>query len=111
MKLYDLVKELLEKRSDMRDSDKRLMWAVWYKLGYADASRMDREALFTKSCPTPESITRCRRKIQERYPHLQAGADVKAAREEKAKEKGTHIYREPAEKQWKFTADGRAYQE
>ena len=46
------------------------------------------------SALTPETITRARRKIVERYPHLKGSEVTELARGLKEKEKGTFIYRD-----------------
>lgn len=92
MRLYELIKKLLEEKEDRRNSDKKLMWAVWHKLGYATLS-MSFTDFINPNCPTPESITRARRKIQEEYPELQATDEVERERRKKEEQKGTHVYR------------------
>lgn len=94
MKLYDLVKELLEEKPQRRDSDKMLMFAVYRRLGFVQDTCLDYENFIQKRCPTPESITRCRRKIQELHPELGGSRKVTEARKEKEDQKGTHIFRE-----------------
>lgn len=94
MKLYDLVKELLEENPKRRDSDKMLMFAVWYRLGFIENKGLSFESFMQRRCPTPESITRCRRKIQENLPSLRSSKAVEAERRKKETEKGTFIYRE-----------------
>ena len=95
-KLFDLVKRLLEEKPERRNSDKKLMWAVWYKLGYATEDEIRFYDFLGLKCPTPESITRCRRKIQENFPHLKGSRKVQELRAEKESEKGTFVYREKA---------------
>jgi len=97
-KLYDLVQQLLYNDPTLRGSDKRLMWQVWSRLGYVLFDGLAYTHFIDKNCPTPESVTRCRRKIQELHPELQAANSTRRARADKAEQKGTHIYREPAKK-------------
>ena len=85
---------MLEARPELRNSDDKLLWAVWVELGYATPDSIAQSAFFNPQLPAPESITRCRRKLQEQYPHLQATEAVRRGRNVKAQEKGTHIYRE-----------------
>lgn len=95
-KLYNLVYQTLIDLPGTRGSDKDLMWRVWQHLGYVLFDNLAFGNFFDKNCPTPESITRCRRKIQELHSELQAANRTRRARADKAAQKGTHIYREPA---------------
>lgn len=97
MKLFKLVKELLEEKEERRNSDKKLIWAVLYKLGYANNVSMLFTDFIQKGCPTPESITRCRRQIQRLHPELRATKSVQRERNYKANQKGTHVLREEVE--------------
>lgn len=92
MKLYDLVKDILEAREDCRNSDKVLLWAVWEKLGIVFAGYLSSDQ-FLKA-PTPETITRCRRKIQAYYPHLASSKEVQAYKEEKQATGGNFVFQE-----------------
>lgn len=96
MKLYDLVKNLLEENPTLRDSDKLLIWKVWERCGYVTSGTVMRYENFVKATST-ESIRRVRQKIQEQYPSLCSSAGVQAIKEAKRQQKGTHIYREPVE--------------
>lgn len=79
MKLQDLIKKLLERYPDLRDSDKKLLWAVWHSRGYInDFNMIDRDSFY--KAPTPESITRARRKIQENFQHLRASKVIEKER-------------------------------
>lgn len=98
-KLYNLVYQMLITWPETRGSDKKLMWFVWEKLGYVVLENLTVQAFVDPMCPTPESITRCRRKIQELHPELQAANRTRRARAEKAQQKGTHIFRERARAQ------------
>lgn len=93
MKLYDLIKKLLMEDVELRNSDKKLIWATWQELGLANES-ITYENFLKDKCPLPESIRRCRQKIQETHPELEATVKVKKLRKERARQKGTHIYRE-----------------
>ena len=93
MKIYDLVKDILEKHEITRNSDKSLMFTAWNRLGYIENRSINYDN-FSKA-PTPESITRARRKVQELHPHLQATSQkVRAKRQQKEQTKGTFIFRE-----------------
>lgn len=70
-----IVKELLEKEPELRDNDNRLIANVWAlqmkkpslaKMCAVDLMRMIAGGFFK----APESITRCRRKIQEECEEL-----------------------------------------
>ncbi len=92
MRLYDLTKQLLEQYEPLRDDDHKLTWAVWTKMGLTENGYITKEN-FYQSTPI-ESITRCRRKIQEKYPELQASQSVQMARKEIETQKGTHVFRD-----------------
>lgn len=93
-KLYDQIHKLLIINYELRNSDKLLMWTVWRDLGYAGDSML--KATFLDShVPTPESITRCRRKIQELHPELAPTKEIRDMRKNKQRQKGTFIFREP----------------
>lgn len=98
MKIYDLTKDLLERHELARNSDKYLIWRVWQELNFIsqDGSYITIQSF--KEAPSPESITRARRKVQELYPELQATSEkVKRFRQQKELDKGTFIFREPVQ--------------
>lgn len=98
MKTYDLVKELLEKYPALRDSDRLLIWNVWGKLGFLNSdygATVIEKSMFMKA-PHPETIRRSRADIQRRFPELRSSKAIQKMKNEKAAEKGTHIYREGA---------------
>ena len=78
MKIYDLVKEALEKYPVTRNDDKKLIWAVFHRLGYISDKVIKKEDFL--NAPSCESITRARRKVQENHPELEANEYVKKAR-------------------------------
>lgn len=96
MKLYDLVRELLTGYPALRDSDKKLMWALWWKLGLLEIqngeSVIKRESFY--KAPASESVTRARRKIQEDHPDLGSSGPVAKARKEKEEMGGMFVYHE-----------------
>lgn len=92
MKLYDLTKQLLEQYEVLRSDDHKLTWAVWTKMGLTKNGSISKEDFY--NAHPIESITRCRRKIQEKYPELQATQAVQEARKQIEKEKGTHVFRD-----------------
>ena len=103
-RIYDLVKELLTDYPELRDSDKKLIWKVWFNLGlvvFGDQPMFIRFDNFMKA-PSTESIRRCRQKIQEHFPELRGSKAVQKARAEKAEENGTFIFRETIGVQEKF---------
>ena len=79
-KLFSVLKEVeiyLNKYPLLRDNDDRLMANIWAKyIGSRDdmdgpESWKDMLSLLAKGkLPSYESISRCRRKIQEKTPHL-----------------------------------------
>lgn len=97
MKLYDIVINLLIDHPVLRDSDRRLIWNVWYRQGLISIND-DNDSFITKGdflkAASTESIRRCRQKIQEERPELGPSAYVKEARRKKQANKGTFIYRE-----------------
>lgn len=96
MKLYDKIRELLVDYPALRDSDKKLMWALWWKLGLLEVrygkSCIDREMFY--KAPASESVTRARRKIQEDHPELGSSTEVARARKEKEEMGGMFVYHE-----------------
>lgn len=97
MKLYDLVKQLLEGNVIYRNSDKKLIWKVWMIKGFVNEGSDLLAFEDFMDATSPESIRRCRQKIQEKFPELKGSPEIVEAREEKAQEKGTFIYREEAQ--------------
>lgn len=93
-KLYDITLETLTEDPITRGSDKHLVWGILERLGYVVDGKITRSALMEKECPTFESITRCRRKIQENNPELAAPQTVQHFRKEKEKKKGNFVYHE-----------------
>ena len=96
-KTYDIVKELLTDIPETRDSDKVLVWEYWKEKNMIAQGR-ETEGItkenFFKSVAL-ETITRCRRKIQEKYPELgETKEGIRKARRKKEKTKGTFIYQE-----------------
>lgn len=88
MSTYDRVKELLVKNPKLRDSDKQLIWEIWFgEREMIMVSKFD----FMK-LESAESITRARRKVQEIHPELRASKEVEAEREWKEDLKGNFIF-------------------
>lgn len=95
MKLYDLVLKLLTDKPELRNSDKLLMWEIWKKQGLINTYDQIKLSDFLYKAHNPESIRRCRQKIQETHTDLgPTKEEVKEIREEKAKAKGTFVFRD-----------------
>ena len=80
--IYSLVKEILEKRPDCRDSDMKLAF-LFYKIKQSDFYPTDKppmtvirffSLLDDKTLPKLSSITRSRRLIQRNYPDLRGSS-------------------------------------
>ena len=89
---YSKVKVILEGSKTARNSDKVLMWLYWGDelnikgvMGTIDLHNF-------MGVTTPETITRARRKVVERYPNLKGNSDVESAKKRKQSMKGTFIY-------------------
>ena len=106
VRIYDLVKSLLEEYPALRDSDKKLIWSVWIKTGFIkyDQSRhLDYISLRDfMDAPSTESIRRARQLIQARHPELRGSESVTAKRKEKEVTKSTWVYREVVTEQPKL---------
>jgi hypothetical protein len=98
MKIYDLVKDLLTDYPETRNSDKKLIWKVWEKLGYVETGYALHYEDFLRS-PSTESIRRCRQKIQETHTDLQPSFHTRAERRYIQNQKGTFIFRQEVIKQ------------
>ena len=69
------VKRLLTQVPRLRDSDEKLMATVWFKhIGEDKVNNLTAinllQKLADRELPSYESISRCRRKIQEEIPEL-----------------------------------------
>ena len=69
------VKTMLQENQRLRDSDEKLMANIWYKfIGEDKIMNLTAINLLQKlsdgTLPSYESISRCRRKIQEEIPDL-----------------------------------------
>lgn len=93
VKTYDLVGQILEEYVDCRNSDKKLLWEFWKRSGLIslDGSIHYQTFLYATSS---ESITRARRKVQEKYPELGSNKGVQKEKDKKESTKGTFIYSE-----------------
>lgn len=85
-KLEEIVKPILENDLTARDDDFELVLKVFEKhLSYSDyADTMSFRELMNNhivlDLPPFESITRCRRKLQQMYPELKSSQDVQIIR-------------------------------
>ena len=107
-KTYDVVKELLLRYPETRNSDKALMFQVWVQQGYGSESGVTfRKDEFVAGVAHPKSIIEARRKLQREQEaqlidgsRLSAGslliADkvVRKYRMQIDTQKGTHVYRD-----------------
>ena len=73
IKVQDHVKFLLEAYPKLRDNDVRLV-ATYYYNNIANINQMSAidflEVMVNGNLPSPDTITRARRKIQEKHPEL-----------------------------------------
>lgn len=85
MNVADLVEKALKERPETRSNDKKLMYLVWYLQEPEFYKEENFKRFFLDRAHSPESITRCRRKLQEggKYP---AEAAVEKARAKKFRE-------------------------
>ena len=94
IKLYDLVKKLLQEKEELRGDDDLLYLSVirivhpYWNNGRITSSIENAiiGEFFTSrkaaKLPTFESVTRCRRKVQEERPDLKPCEKIQEAREE-----------------------------
>ena len=69
------VRALLEQKPETRDDDKKLMANLWAMMVGIDNMKVNSGLWLLRQyvngdLPNPDSITRCRRKLQEEFPHL-----------------------------------------
>ena len=84
MKTYEIVESCLRAIPETRDSDNKLIYAVYRKLG------MDKDESFKNvirgimdgKYPSMASVTRAKRKAVEKYPELDCSAPVREMRNE-----------------------------
>lgn len=93
MRVYDIVKQILEDNIKTRDSDKYLIWNVWERQGIIKSNNISKENFIELSAHT-ETIRRNRQHIQQRYPKLRASKRARNVRREIQRQKGTHSFRE-----------------
>jgi hypothetical protein len=103
MKIYDLVKRILERDPFARNSDKVLLWEVWEYQGAVcekiDIRTLKRQKYINKEMfldgrlISTETITRARRKVQEIHKNLRASKYIQAERRSREKTKGLFIFK------------------
>lgn len=82
-KVEDLVKEILEQYKEARDNDYYLTFRVIEKLTPEELYRPYGEILLKpQRVISFKTIERARRKVQSKYPELQASKKVQEARDE-----------------------------
>ena len=90
VRLTDRVVRLLTVKSDLRDNDRRLTCNIWWKSVSNPELLMfeDFIALYIKGkVPESDSITRCRRKVQEENEELRGESwDLRHGLEDVVKE-------------------------
>ena len=98
IKIYDVVKELLQTKEITRDSDKYLYLFLLEKLGMAKVRRtiLGTQVIIRdwSSIPNFETVTRVRRMIQADYPELRGKYYKRDKKLEKEQSKGTFVFRE-----------------
>jgi hypothetical protein len=82
--IIDIVRELLEKKPELRDNDNLLMATIWE----SQSNILNFFHRFkTGKLHSPESIRRARQKLQEEYQHLRGDLyEIRQKRQVKVKE-------------------------
>ena len=87
--LLDQVTTLLTKKSHLRDNDKRLVCNIWWKAAPHPEFLMFEDFIklyIDGKIPESDSITRCRRKVQEEKEELRGDSwDLRHGLEETVK--------------------------
>lgn len=81
MKLHDRLLNILENKPATRDSDNTLVIEVWASMGLHLTTEQQEQM---KAMPSIESITRCRRNIQNKLGLYKATERIQKARMTKA---------------------------
>lgn len=85
MKLTPIVYHILKTNEKARENDQVLACFVYDTLG-ADVTKSFLSVMTNLSLPTIESISRCRRKLQNKFEDLRPSEEIRRIRqEEKAK--------------------------
>ena len=87
---------------ETRGSDRLLIWEVYKYIGivkevefFGTQEGILKQNFLSAKIPPTESITRARRKLQEKHPELQTESkEVLNQRRKKADTKGTFVFRE-----------------
>lgn len=79
--LESTVEDLLRTYPQLRGNDRKLYLAYLWKKGYALGVTI-KDFFNDDSYPSYESVTRCRRKLQEFYPELLPDAKTQQKRKE-----------------------------
>ena len=82
--LLVLVKACLEQVPETRDSDNKLLYAIYRHLGVDSNTSFERviNKVIRGELPAFASITRAKRKVVELYPHLDCSAKVRELRDQ-----------------------------
>ncbi len=93
LSIKDKVFDLLTRFPHLRDSDEKLCSNIWHSKIPAGISAHEFLAIYAKGdLPSSESITRCRRKIQEDHPELRGKVyEERQAKQEPIKEELGYI--------------------
>jgi hypothetical protein len=88
LSIKDKVFDLLTRYPHLRDSDEKLCSNIWYSKIEKGLSATEFLAIYSEGkLPNSESITRCRRKVQEDHPELRGTLyEEKQAKQEQIKE-------------------------
>ena len=83
-KTGEIVKGILEANKRARDDDFTLYGLVlnYYGLNYSTPFNAVAELVKAKQIPSMETVSRCRRRVQELYPELQSTTIIKELRDE-----------------------------
>lgn len=100
MRIYNLVKKLLEENIELRNDDQLLQWKVWEIEGSVKNGCMYYSDF--KNATNPESIRRARQLVVAEHPELQANETVRKLRHKKELEKGTFGFRQTIEEKPKW---------
>lgn len=80
-KVKNRVEKWLKEDPYCRNDDRYLVWRIWNEVG-----KIYIPFEILKVLPSPETITRARRKLQEQNPELRAAFKVRGHREERQTE-------------------------
>lgn len=101
MKILEAVRHILETRPETRNSDKLLIWEVLRQVGmvktidhFGPRQAILKETFVSSNLIPFESITRARRKIQEKEELQATSKEVRTTRGQRAETKGTFVFEE-----------------